>query len=213
MDNESDMIKVTSEWEWAEALDILKTLKMGKIYIKQDENKKSTQKKECKVEKVCKKPKLSRFYNKVLKILFAAFLVLLVIKFATCFHPKNISNHFVQPNFHSEKDLETQVKRLELLAFEQLTNRHFKRAEKMYHNLLKLKPRHSLALYNLACVQTLLGKGNEALESLRQAIEEADYLDVEHMRRDPDLNAIRNTPQFTSLLHKLERKRNSKLRS
>ncbi|MHB1846535.1 MAG: TPR end-of-group domain-containing protein, partial [Deltaproteobacteria bacterium] len=60
------------------------------------------------------------------------------------------------------------------------------------------KPLSATLKYNLACYQARLGHERESLWWLRQALE-AGFDDVELLKRDPDLAAIRNTAAFKAL--------------
>lgn len=53
--------------------------------------------------------------------------------------------------------------------------------------------------YNAACASALAGRADAALELLRQATA-AGYTDVDAIRADADLAALRNDPRFTTLL-------------
>lgn len=66
---------------------------------------------------------------------------------------------------------------------------------------LILSPENPTVLYNLACVESLLGNVNTALATLEKAIL-AGWHDVEHMIKDSDLIALHNLPQFSELVDK-----------
>lgn len=65
--------------------------------------------------------------------------------------------------------------------------------------LVKLLKDDGVAHYNLACSLALLGRSDEALQSLRRAIRHG-YDDFEHLRRDPDLKSLHKHPGFRKLL-------------
>jgi len=208
-DDDADLIKVLTEWEWEEALDILQQQNLGKIYIK---NIKKLKPPKTNKKKTCSPPK-----DKTQEGSFSfcsacgrvTMIGLLLILFFICLTPVFITRS-PNPGTISEKEIESKVQKLEFLAYEQLRNRHFDKAEKLYYSLLDVKPKHSLALYNLACVQALLGKKTDALATLRRAIEDADYMDLEHMKKDPDLNILRDSKEFYILVQMLEKKRMKK---
>mgnify|MGYP000751895991 CR=1 FL=1 len=62
------------------------------------------------------------------------------------------------------------------------------------------------AHYNLACALSLAGRKEEAIASLRRAVEWG-YRDVEWIKRDRDLDAIREEAGYRELLLHLERDR------
>jgi len=76
-------------------------------------------------------------------------------------------------------------------------------------NLLKeqagLSPFHRVTpLYNLACVEALLGdKLEKALEYLQEAVA-AGWTDVEHIKKDTDLDALRGLDAYQALIASLE---------
>lgn len=70
--------------------------------------------------------------------------------------------------------------------------------------LVKLRPRDFLAHYNLACTHALLGRVDDALGALRQAIL-LGYHDFSYMRQDRDLDALRNDPRYRQLIAEFER--------
>ena len=59
-------------------------------------------------------------------------------------------------------------------------------------------------LYSEAQVNALLGKQIEALELLQDALEK--HYSAEAMVGDPDLNNLRNNPEFNSLIKKYSKK-------
>ena len=69
--------------------------------------------------------------------------------------------------------------------------------------LVQLRPGDALAHYNLACSYALLNRGDQALRTLRQAVE-LGYRDFRYMREDRDLESIRRGPRFRQLLREYE---------
>ena len=69
--------------------------------------------------------------------------------------------------------------------------------------LVQLRPRDALAHYNLACSFALLGRADQALRTLRLALE-LGYRDFRYLREDHDLDAIRHDPRFRQLLREYE---------
>lgn len=68
--------------------------------------------------------------------------------------------------------------------------------------LSQLKAVDPVVWYNLACSHSLLGHIELALDALRQAIKRG-YDDFEHLERDGDLQALRQSPQFRQFLKTL----------
>jgi tetratricopeptide (TPR) repeat protein len=69
--------------------------------------------------------------------------------------------------------------------------------------LARLRPSDPLAHYNLACSFALLKRAEQALKTLRQAVE-LGYRDFRYMREDHDLDSIRHDPRFRQLLREYE---------
>jgi tetratricopeptide (TPR) repeat protein len=69
--------------------------------------------------------------------------------------------------------------------------------------LVQLRPTDSLAHYNLACSYALLKRADQALKTLRRAVE-LGYRDFRYMREDRDLDSIRHDPRFRQLLREYE---------
>ena len=68
---------------------------------------------------------------------------------------------------------------------------------------IQLKPKDSLAHYNLACSYALLKQPDLALSTLRKALE-FGYRDFRYIRQDRDLDPIRKDPRFKKLLREFE---------
>jgi hypothetical protein len=60
-------------------------------------------------------------------------------------------------------------------------------------------PQYPMLFFNLACCESLLGRRSEALGHLRHAIELSEEF-RQAARHDPDLDAIRDDPEFDRLL-------------
>ena len=69
--------------------------------------------------------------------------------------------------------------------------------------LIQLRPGDPLAHYNLACSYALLKRPDQAIKTLRRAVE-LGYRDFRYMREDRDLDSIRHDPRFRQLLREYE---------
>jgi tetratricopeptide (TPR) repeat protein len=69
--------------------------------------------------------------------------------------------------------------------------------------LIQLRPTDPLAHYNLACSYALLKRPEQALKTLRRAVE-LGYRDFRYLREDRDLDSIRHDPRFRQLLRDYE---------
>lgn len=74
---------------------------------------------------------------------------------------------------------------------------------KMDRRLVKLQPSNATAHYNLACSLALSRRKADALRALRQAVH-FGYRDFDWMQQDPDLDDLKQHPEFLSLLEQLK---------
>lgn len=74
---------------------------------------------------------------------------------------------------------------------------------RMDRKLVRLQPANATAHYNLACSLALTKRNGAALRALRQAIE-LGYNDLDWMQQDPDLDALKDRPEFVELLEHLK---------
>ena len=65
--------------------------------------------------------------------------------------------------------------------------------------LVDAHPEYPILAYNLACVESLAGRKEDAIEHLRQAAEKSDRA-REFAVRDSDFDAIRDEPAFKELI-------------
>jgi tetratricopeptide (TPR) repeat protein len=65
--------------------------------------------------------------------------------------------------------------------------------------LIEANPQYSLPLYNLACCESLVGRKDDALAHLRQAVEKSDRLRA-YAKEDSDFDAIRDEPAFREMI-------------
>jgi hypothetical protein len=79
------------------------------------------------------------------------------------------------------------------------SHRDINEAKNLLVSQLILSPTNTIALYNLACADALLGNAPAALQTLQKAIE-AGYTDVAHMMADTDLDSLRSHPSFLQLM-------------
>lgn len=74
---------------------------------------------------------------------------------------------------------------------------------KMDRKLVKLQPQNPTAHYNLACSLALSKRKAAALQELRQAVQ-LGYRDFDWMEQDPDLEVLKQHPEFQALLAQLK---------
>lgn len=74
---------------------------------------------------------------------------------------------------------------------------------KMDRKLVKLQPHNATAHYNLACSLALAKRNGAALDELRRAVQ-LGYRDLDWMQQDPDLDPLKERPEFHALLRELK---------
>jgi tetratricopeptide (TPR) repeat protein len=78
----------------------------------------------------------------------------------------------------------------------------YEKAAETYGRLLAETPGEARFLYNLACSEAQLGRKEQALDHLRQAIEANPHM-KEAAPRDPDFDPIRDEPEFSAITGKV----------
>ena len=74
---------------------------------------------------------------------------------------------------------------------------------KMDRKLVRLLPKNATAHYNLACSLALCKRRADALRSLKNAVA-LGYADFDWMTQDPDLDGLKDHPEFLKLLDQLK---------
>ncbi len=74
---------------------------------------------------------------------------------------------------------------------------------RMDRRLVRLLPENATAHYNLACSLALMKRKGDALRALQRAVE-LGYRDFDWMAQDPDLEDLKEHPEFTALLEQLK---------
>lgn len=75
----------------------------------------------------------------------------------------------------------------------------YAKVERILLKLTELQPDNFVPMYNLACAQSLQGKGEAAALSLVKAVERG-FSDIRYLRGDASLNAARSTPVYARLI-------------
>lgn len=74
---------------------------------------------------------------------------------------------------------------------------------RMDRRLVRLQPGNATAHYNLACSLALSKRKTDALRALGEAVK-LGYNDVDWMQQDPDLEPLKEHPEFLRLLDALK---------
>jgi hypothetical protein len=83
--------------------------------------------------------------------------------------------------------------------FEHYNEKDYEGALAACHVALEKFPGNALILYNVACMQSMLGHGGEALDTLRASVESWPQF-KENARADDDFAPIREDPRFLELV-------------
>jgi tetratricopeptide (TPR) repeat protein len=75
----------------------------------------------------------------------------------------------------------------------------YEAALRIAEDILEEYPGNGLVSFNIACMESLLGRGDDALGHLREALEAAPEL-VEQARTDDDFASLRDDPRFKELV-------------
>ncbi|MBI5691770.1 MAG: hypothetical protein HZC55_16925 [Verrucomicrobia bacterium] len=75
---------------------------------------------------------------------------------------------------------------------------------RMDRKLVRLQPTNPTAHYNLACSLALSKRRSDALRVLHRAVA-LGYRDLDWMQQDPDLDPLKDHPEFQALLETLNR--------
>ena len=73
---------------------------------------------------------------------------------------------------------------------------------------IELSPGDPVMLYNCTCFYSRLGEVDRSLDAMRQAIA-AGYANIEWAKQDPDLNLLRENPEFQTLMENLRLNRSA----
>lgn len=77
--------------------------------------------------------------------------------------------------------------------------KRYEEAEAAHRRSIELDPGNGLAYYNLACLESICGRTDAAIENLRRAAEQTGF-NWEWARRDPDFEWIRDDPRFKEIV-------------
>jgi mannose-6-phosphate isomerase-like protein (cupin superfamily) len=83
--------------------------------------------------------------------------------------------------------------------FERYNEKDYEGALAACHVALEKHPGNALILYNIACMQSMLGRGDEALETLGESVEKWPKF-KENARADDDFTSLREDPRFVALI-------------
>ncbi len=94
------------------------------------------------------------------------------------------------------------IEALQVLGDAYTKRGRFESGLRVDERLAELRPSDSLVHYNLACSYSLTDKVELALQALEQALN-LGYCDFKWLAQDPDLDNVRQHPQFRKIRAKL----------
>ena len=83
--------------------------------------------------------------------------------------------------------------------FEHYNKEDYEGALAACHVALEKFPGNALVLYNIACMQSMLGRGDEALETLRASVDKWPQF-KENAQKDDDFTSLREDARFLELM-------------
>ncbi len=79
----------------------------------------------------------------------------------------------------------------------------YPRAAELVEDYLRISPHDAVMLYNAACIYCRLGQTERGATSLQRAVN-AGLVDLDQIRRDPDLEPLHDHPIYKEVLRRLE---------
>lgn len=93
-------------------------------------------------------------------------------------------------------------------GLEYLKARRYDEALAEFRRVLEVDERNSIALYNMACAFSLMGRPDDAVDYLGRSVD-AGFHDLDHIRQDSDLDNIRDTDGYRDIIRRLEAEQGS----
>ena len=96
------------------------------------------------------------------------------------------------------------IKILNALAIVYVNKRQYADAISTFKRLVNIQPKNNIFPYNISCLYAIQNMKNESIEWLKKAIDNG-YSNWDHLKKDKDLENIRHTPYFKSLIDNFHR--------
>jgi len=187
VDSDGDKISVSTQIEWDELLSQLGEKNVLKVIIESVEVKP-----EQKGDEECKKTDNFGCFWQTLEDVMRDIPLM--------------TENFVQQcmDWEERNQVFWNLHRMSLDCLDSLDKNVIQKGKEAILKMLEIIPNHAIALYHLACAESLLGNVKEALATLEKAIN-AGYHDLTHMINDKDFDNIKNTIGFNKIIEKLQR--------
>lgn len=97
------------------------------------------------------------------------------------------------------RERQGRVNRLHVRMLRRFKQKRYDKARDLAARIVRLIPSDGTALYNLACAHARLSETDEAIETLRRAVDRG-FVEMRHMEHDPDLASLRGLDAFAQIL-------------
>jgi tetratricopeptide (TPR) repeat protein len=115
-------------------------------------------------------------------------------------YEKNGQLDKAQREFETALKLEPgSMKILKALAMVYVNKKQYQEAILTFKRLVDIQPENNIFYYNISCLYAIQNMKNESIEWLTKAIANG-YNNRDHLKNDKDLENIRHTPYFKSLV-------------
>ena len=123
-----------------------------------------------------------------------------------------IVGNAAKPNQQGDQQAAQRVNQIHVEGAKAMQEKNYSRARELLGELFLLDKEDNSAWYDLACVESLTGHKDKALDCLKKAFDYG-YANFRHLARDTDLDSIRSLPQYKDFLaHKDQIQRASAVR-
>jgi len=218
-DDEEELVRVTSQIEWEEALDVLGENRIVKIFIRDTgkplfkdsgapeprflyaENPATGEKQKIRTSKN-QLSILAQDVSRCISKLFNGGKIL----------PYNLPDWLktavkIRPvEGEEEVDIDIDIDQLKSVLFDKglqfLNGGLFQKGKDCFEALLVLDVKRPVVLYNLACAESLLGQTEAAFKRLHEAIDNG-YSNLNHLLSDADFDHIKLLPAFDEVINRL----------
>ena len=118
-------------------------------------------------------------------------------------YEKNGQMDKAQREFETALTIEPEsIKILNALAIVYVNKRQYQEAISTFKRLVNIQPENNIFPYNISCLYAIQNMTNESIEWLTKATNNG-YSNWNHLKNDKDLENIRHTPYFKSLVNNI----------
>jgi protein O-mannosyl-transferase len=85
------------------------------------------------------------------------------------------------------------------MAMVYVNKKQYKKAISTFEKIIETQPENDIIYYNISCLYAMQNNKSESVDWLKKAIDNG-YKNWEHLKNDKDLQNIKDTPYFKSLV-------------